>query len=389
MMSINSKYNLIPESLKRLLRKTSFYRKRLIRNRTIVKLRDVDTILNEAPALLFEKKIIKKPKVAIIKTQTSLDFDEYVNPKASWLRYERFCKKNDIHYEFYDVTKSDWLEKARYFDVFVCHTESDPSYQEMIESKIYILERILGKHCFPSFHEVWQYENKNRAHYLYQYYGMSSIPTLVTNSKDEAYDIVKRIKYPFISKTTIGSSSTGVEKVNTVQRAEKLISKSFGVNGLKTQYPYQNQKDYLYLQTFIDDATYDLRIMLVGNKAFGYYRYPNKGDFRASGAGNTEKKAIPYDALKLAIDARSKLNSRQMGVDLLFSQKYNQYYIIETSLFNQIDTPEQLVIDGVPGYYDITDVNNIVFKEGRFWVQELVLRDVINEWVDLYQNKKN
>ena len=69
-----------------------------------------------------------------------------------------------------------------------------------------------------------------------------------------------------------------------------------------------------------------------------------------------------------------------MGVDMLYSEKHKKYYIIETSLFNQIDTPVQLEIDGVPGYYDISDKNNITFREGKFWVQELVLRDVIEEW---------
>lgn len=118
----------------------------------------------------------------------------------------------------------------------------------------------------------------------------------------------------------------------------------------------------------MEDATFDLRIMLIGDMAFGYYRYPNKGDFRASGAGNFEKKSIPLDALKLAIEIRDKLQSRQLGVDLLYSEKYSQYFIIETSLFNRIDSPSQLEINGSSGYYDISDINNILFKEGRFWI---------------------
>ena len=114
--------------------------------------------------------------------------------------------------------------------------------------------------------------------------------------------------------------------------------------------------------------------------AFGYYRYPIKGDFKASGSGIFEKKAIPIDALKLAIEIRSKLQSRQIGVDLLYSEKYSQYFIIETSLFNQIDSCIQLEVDGKPGYYDITNINNICFKEGRFWIQELTLNSVVVQW---------
>jgi glutathione synthase/RimK-type ligase-like ATP-grasp enzyme len=381
---MKAKFNFIPESVKRILRKTGFYRKRFLRNRTAVKYFEVDIFLNEAPVLKLDVDLKKKPKVAIIKTQESLLGKDYVNPKASWLRYERFCKNNEITYGFLDITRSNWMDEAEKYDMIICHTESNPAYQEMIESKIYILENLMGKFCFPSYHEVWQYENKNRANYLYDYFRLPKIPTYVTQNREEAFELIEEVGYPFITKTTIGAASTGVRKIKTRSEAVKMINSIFCHNGLKTQYPYQRQKDYFYIQKFINDARFDLRIMLVGDMAFGYYRYPNQGDFRASGAGNYEKKAIPDDALRLAIDVRNKLNSRLMGIDLLYSETNKKYYIIETSLFNQIDTPEQLVIDGVPGYYDISDIDNIRFKEGKFWIQELILRDVILEWYDKY-----
>lgn len=377
---MKSKFNFIPKSVKEILRKTWLYKSYVIHNRIAVKYSDVDIFLNEAPVLKLEKEIKKKPRIAIIKTEESSVGKDYVNPKASWLRYERFCKNNDIPYGFLDITRSDWMEKAEMYDLIVCSTPSNPAYQEMIESKIYVLEKMMGKTCFPSYHEVWQYENKIRAYYLYDYYGLPNIPTYVTHNREEAFELIEKIGYPFIIKTTIGSGSTGVKKINSKHQAIKRINAIFSYKGLKTQYPYQRQKDYIYMQQFIDDATYDLRIMLVGNMAFGYYRYPNKGDFRASGAGNIEKKAIPEDALRLAIDIRNKLESRLMGVDLLYSNKLKRYLITETSLFNQIDTPVQLAIDGVPGYYDISDVNNIKFKEGKYWIQELTLRDIVLEW---------
>lgn len=352
----------------------------------MVKPLEVDAFINQAPPLSLEEELNKKPRVAIIKTQEIIKAEGYVNPKASWLRYERFCKNNDIPYGFYDITKSDWISKAEEFDIFVCHTEGTPSFQDMIEPKIYVLEKILGKLCFPSHHEIWQYENKVRAQYLYQSFRLPFIPTQVTYSEQEAYDIIENIDYPFITKTTIGAGSTGVKKVNTKKEARNLIKKIFGPRGLKTQFLYQRQKNYFYIQKFIDDATFDLRIMLVGNMAFGYYRYPDVGDFRASGAGNFEKKAIPLDALQLAIEIRNKLKSRQMGVDLLYSEKHKQYFIIETSLFNQIDTPAQLSINGIPGYYDISNANNISFKEGKFWLQELILRDIVLEWNGMSKN---
>lgn len=379
----NKLINSIVYPTKKLLKKTSFYTKSLVANKSIMSFSDIDCFLDEAPALLLNISLSRKPHIGIVKTQSLNIKDGYENPKASWLRYVRFCKNNDISYGFYDIKKSDWLEEASKYDIVICHTEGSPAYQEMIESKIYVLEKALNKMCFPSFHEVWQYEDKNRSNYLYQIYKLPTISTLVTHSEEEALEIVEKSDYPFITKTTIGAGSSGVQKINSKKKANSLIRKIFSKNGLRSQYLYQNQKDYFYYQKFISDATFDLRIILVGDMAFGYYRYPNKGDFRASGAGNFEKKAIPSDALKIAVGIRDKLQSRQMGVDLLYSEKHEQYFIIETSLFNQIDTPIQLEVNGESGYYDVSDITNISFKEGKFWIQELVLNDVVTQWSNL------
>lgn len=373
---------------KKILKKSKFYANWLIKNKRIMTFSEINDFVNDAPILKLKKDLTKKPNIGIVKSQSVNIKDGYENPKASWLRYERFCKNNDIPYSFYDIEKSDWLERAKSYDIIVCHTEDSPSYQDMIESKIYILDKVLNKTCFPSFHEVWQYEDKNRSHYLYKNYNLPTIPTLVTHDEREALKITEEGEYPFITKTSIGSGSSGVHKINTKKHSKNIIHKIFSKKGLSTQYLYQNHKNYFYHQKFIDDATFDLRIILVGDMAFGYYRYPNKGDFRASGAGNFEKKAIPIDALKLAIEVRNKLQSRQMGVDLLYSKKHAQYFIIETSLFNQIDSPIQLEVDGRPGYYDISDVNNILFKEGKFWIQELVLRDIVTQWSEPFDSLK-
>ena len=59
---MNSKYQFIPESVKRILRNTGFYRKRSLRNKTAVKYSEVDSFLNEAPVLKLDVNLKKKPK---------------------------------------------------------------------------------------------------------------------------------------------------------------------------------------------------------------------------------------------------------------------------------------------------------------------------------------
>lgn len=375
---MKSKFKSIPVSILELIKKTPIYKSYLIKSNKIVKYKNAKTILDTAPELLLERPISPKPKIGIVRDPVMID--DYVSASASWLRYERFCISNSIEYEFYDVFRSDWIANAKRFDIILWSTSSTPSIQYIAESKIYILEKVMQKFCFPSFDEVWQYEDKIRSNFLYQCLDIQTIPTLITNSKSEALVMLRKIHYPIITKTKIGSSSSGVQQIRSKRSAIKRVGKIFSYKGLKTQYRDQNQKDYFYIQKFVKNSGFDLRVIIVGNRAFGYYRYPNNGDFRASGSGIVEKKALPKDALLLAIEVRNKLGSRQLGVDMLYSEDDNKYLVIETSLFNQIDTPEQLFIDGKPGYYDISDPEKIVFVEGRFWVQELLLSDLISQW---------
>ncbi|MDO5104869.1 RimK family alpha-L-glutamate ligase [Capnocytophaga sp.] len=351
----------------------NFYLKRGV----ILDAQKIEERLNQAPALFLKSPLTKKIKVGIVKDGI-VNIEGYAHRNSSWIFYEKFLKNNQIDYQFYDIYKHDWLEVATELDIIMWHTYSSPIDMYIAESKIYVLEKILKKTCFPSFHEVWQYEDKNRAIYMYKALGLPLIPTVISNSKTDALSLAEKSSYPMIYKTYIGSSSKGVTKVNSLSQSKRIIGKIFSHKGLETVYPYFRQKDTVLFQEFIADAQYDLRIMMIGNKAFGYYRYPKKNDFKASGAGIYEKKEIPKEALKIALEIKNKLNSRLMGVDLLFCNKSNQYKIIETSLFNQVDTPEQLVINGTAGYYD-TSTDNFEFKPGKFWIHELVMEHIIEE----------
>ena len=377
---MRSNYILKPIILSK-LKNTKLYRSRIIKKGIVLKYNEITEYQNQAPPIisnLNREYRIKSPTVGIVRN--GLRFDDYVYKNASWLFYERYLKNNNIKYEYYDIFKSNWIEEAKKYDIIMWRVNSTPVELNIAQSKIYILEKIMGKLTFPSFHEIWQYENKSRASYLYRIYQLPAIETFVTNSSLEAAASMDNYNFPIVAKSDTETSSSGVEKIDNVRKAEKYVKEAFSVRGRRTIYPYIRQKDYILFQEFIEDAQYDLRIIIIGNKAFGYYRYPNKGDFRASGAGNYEKKAIPYDAIRIAINVKNCMKSRLMGIDLLYSNKRRKYFIIESSLFNQIDTPEQLIVDGNPGYYDITDPNIIVFKPGRFWIHELVMDEIIHEW---------
>lgn len=329
--------------------------------------------LEKADKVLLDKTLPKDFLVGLVNINNSYEDLGLVRERDYYPKYERFLKSNHISYDFYNPLLSNWIEKAKKFDLIVWHTSSDPSTQEIAEGKIYLLEK-MGVKCFPSFNEVWSYENKIRANYLYELYGLPSIPTFISHSKEEALEYLDNTSFPIISKISTGSASYGVDKIDNLKEGKKLVEQAFSYKGKETYFKYLSQKDYVYFQEFIDDATYDLRVICIGDELLGYYRYPNKGDFRASGAGNYEKKAIPTEALDLAYRVRETFGATCLATDFVYSEKRNQFLIIESSIFIGVDTCEQLSINGVPGKYIRKADGDYEFVAGRFWIQELALK---------------
>lgn len=356
-----------------------YYVKKLVDQGAVVSLKNLNSILDEADKVLLQKPLKTKFFVGLVKDGDRSE--GFVNKRAYYPKYERFLKNNDIEFAYYDIFNMDWQEKAKNYDVVIWHTDSDPATQETAINKIYVLEKLMGIKCLPSFDEIWTYENKVNAHYLYKHFNLPEIPTVVSHSKADALEYAEKANYPIISKLSTGSASFGVEKIKNKSEGIKLINKVFSYRGEKTYFPFQRQKNYILFQNFIEDATYDLRIMVIDDKLLGYYRYPNEGDYKASGAGNYEKKPIPPQALDLAYKVKQLFGANFLATDLLFSKKQNKYFIIESSIFIGVDGCEQLIIDGTPGYYKRISDGEYVFMEGKYWVQELTLSYFFSELI--------
>lgn len=367
--------------LKRLLRASLILRKQelieLHKKKAIFHISEMDKYLQVASPVVLQQTV-GELSVGLVKDLDYLESADYVPVRADWPKYERFLRNNNIHYSFFDIRSSRWMEEARKFDVIIWHPFSSPASRDEAENKIYLLEKILNKKCYPKFDDIWGYENKIRSYYLNSVYGLPVVPTFITNSKNEAIDFVKKSEYPLISKISTGSASRGVLKIGDKNSALKLVKRCFSPKGRLTYWRYLRQKNYVYLQQFINDANYDLRIIVVGNMVFGYFRYPKDNDFRASGSGILEKKDLPEEAMLLAVEAKIKYNSLCLAVDMLYSERGKNYYIVETSIFFGIDTSEQLIVNGKAGYYEYEN-GKFKFIEGKYWIQELVLKEFFNK----------
>jgi hypothetical protein len=168
----------------------------------------------------------------------------------------------------------------------------------------------------------------------------------------------------------------GVELVRDEAHARKIVNQAFSPAGRPTHVLYRNQKNSVYFQQFVPNDGYDVRVMITGNLAFGLYRKVPVGDFRASGMKMIEMRALPEEAVRIAWKANQLIQSPLLVVDMVRGLD-GQYTIVEFSPISQMEKPERLVVDGVPGVYHIDEDGHLHFEPMRVWVYELALREFL------------
>ena len=310
---------------------------------------------------------VAKPLFAIIK-----DYQKY----PRWTKYVRFLESNSFPYEFFDLGSHDWLEKATKFDIFVGILSCEPYHLQEMRRKYFVLETYLGKKCFPSTPHILLYEDKTLEAYISEACDIPFARTYVSNDQQDALCLTERLHYPIIHKMDPGSGSVGVEMVPDRNQARKIVQQAFSVSGRATHSLYFRQKNSVYFQDYVENDGYDIRVIVVGRWAFGYYRRVPDGDFRASGMNIIEKRELPAEAVRIAWRTNEIIKSPMLVVDLVHGLD-GRYSIIEFSPVCQMEKPAQLAVNGIPGAYILEDDGSISFREGKFWVHELALRQFL------------
>jgi glutathione synthase/RimK-type ligase-like ATP-grasp enzyme len=349
--------------------KSAFYA-RIRQNFPMAKMSYIDDSLQmpEAEKVIIDwPKGIEKPVVGLIK-----DFEHY----PRWTKFKRFLENNSFPYKYYDLHAVDWIEKAAKIDVFLGIVSNEFYHLEEMRKKYYFLEKILGKSCFPSFDHIFLYESKTLEAYFSKAMGIPFAPTYIYNDEIKATQAIEKLEFPLISKTDPTSGSMGVEWVRDKKQGQTIIKHAFSNKGRPTYSPYFRQKNYVYFQKYIENDGYDIRVIVIGDYFFGYYRKVLTGDFRASGMNMVEKRALPEDALRLSRAVYEKIKSPILVVDMVHSTD-GSYYIVEFSPACQIETPEQLRVNGLPGVYIYQNDASFQFKPGKYWVHELALKEFL------------
>lgn len=318
-------------------------------------------------------------------------------------RWVAYCKDRSIPYKIVDCYKNDIIQQLQDCSALMWQfNHADPKATLFARQLLYSVAE-MGKKVFPDFKTVWHFDDKLGQKYLLEAIGAPLVPSYVFYTKKEALDWVAATNFPKVFKLRGGAGSANVQLVHTKKAATALVKKAFG-RGFSQYDAWPNfkgrlrkfkkgqtafidvckgfarlfyttdfakvagrEKGYIYFQDFIEKNDSDIRIIVIGEKAFAMKRMVRENDFRASGSGITfyNRELFNIESVKTSMELTRRLNAQCLAFDFVY--KDGQQYILEISYGFATK-----IYDACEGYWD----KDLIWHEGSFvpqqWMVDLV-----------------
>lgn len=329
--------------------------------------------------------------------------DRHSSFSERWIAY---CKKHNIEYKIVNAYASNIIEQVQEYDAFIWHHQQSILTDTLIAKQILMALEHAGIKVFPNFYTGWHFDDKIAQKYLLEAIDAPLVTSYVFFDKDKAMDWVGKIDFPIVFKLRGGAGSANVKLVKTKKEAKKLVKKAFGrgfeqfdrwgymqerINRFRagrenltgilkgigrllisTKYSREQhrEKGYIYFQDFIPGNDSDIRVIVIGNRAFAVKRLIRNNDFRASGSGLVvyDREEIDQSCIQLAFDLNISLKAQSIAYDFVFDNKNNPL-LLEISYGFSVEP-----YDYCPGFWD-SDLN---WHEGSFNPQAWIIEDLIN-----------
>lgn len=296
----------------------------------------------------------------------------------SYLKYVTACDEAEIPYEIVDILAADWVERIRKSDCdgFLARPPCD--FQErksMYDERLYFLSHMMGRRLYPSYDELFIYENKRAVSYFLDIHNFPHPQTNVFVRKADAITHMETCDLPVVFKSNIGASATQVQVVRDRAQGMSIIQQVFGrihpelavgfigyhFKGIPVPLVGRMQRHYVIMQEFIP-IKWEWRIIKIGKSYFGHRRLL-KGDF-ASGAKIFAWGAPPEELLWLVKKVCDTGNFDSISMDV-FETLDGHFLINELQSIFGSQEASQMRIDDRPGRYVLVD-GRFVFEEGVF-----------------------
>lgn len=222
---------------------------------------------------------------------------------------------------------------------------------------------------FPNRSTIWHFDDKIAQYYLLRTAQIPTPKTWILWSHQEAKNFIFSANFPLVLKLKSGIVSRNVQLIHSAHEAMQAAKALFGygmynlppeimfrwtlkrirealrvLRSEKTDEDFH--KGYLLFQEFLPNNDFDIRITVIGNRAFAFRRFNRPNDFRASGSGRIDwdHTQIPEDAIQLAFQTAKTLRCQSLAVDIL--RRNDQPVIAEISYYY-----EGWAVEKCPGHW--------------------------------------
>ena len=321
-----------------------------------------------------------------------------------WIKY---CEEKKIPFKIVCCYDNDIISQLHDCEALMWHHHHAILKDVLISKQLLFSLQQSGKKVFPDFNTNWHFDDKLGQKYLLESINAPLVPSHIFFDKFHANKWIDSTTFPKVFKLRGGAGAVNVELVTTEIHARKIVDIAFGkgflhydrwkilkekigkmrlgqsnfadvIKGtarfvIPTEY-YQmreHDKGYVYFQDFIANNDCDIRVIVIGDRAFAIKRLVRENDFRASGSGKIEYERNNFDdqTIRLAFQVSKKLNIQVCAFDFVFDHDSNPL-IVEISFGFSMSGYFNCV-----GYWDST----LNFFSGPFnpygWMVDLVWRE--------------
>lgn len=276
-----------------------------------------------------------------------------------WIEH---CKKKHIDYKLVNAYDNDIVEQIRDCNAFMWHHHHTDYRDNLFAKQLLFSLQVSGIKVFPDFNTGWHFDDKVGQKYMLEAIDAPLVPSYVFYTKKEAMQWIEHTEFPKVFKLRGGAGSHNVMLAHNSSEAIRFIKNAFGkgfsqknihhllsddmlkfksgkvsifyiIKDIAAFYLKQEtfrkmssrEKGYVYFQEFIPNNTFDIRVCVIGDKAFAIKRMVREHDFRASGSGNIiyAKAEIDERCIKIAFDISSRLKLQCVGMDFVLDKDNN------------------------------------------------------------------
>lgn len=320
-----------------------------------------------------------------------------------WLEY---CRQQGIDHYTVNCFDCDIVEHLRSADALMWHITHGVSRDVILGAHLVRALEAMGLVVFPSSATFWHYDDKLAQKYLLEAVEAPLVPTYIFYGLQEAIDWIDQASFPKVFKLRRGAGSQNVRLVRTADEARGLVKRCFGqgfkpVASILADGPVKlkkhrqrgdvaatlkrlpatlkniynanrmlpREKGYALFQEFLPGNTYDTRITVIGDRAFGFTRNVRKNDFRASGSGSIDYdlKRVGLDCVETAFAVARRIGAQSICFDFVRDAD-GRPKIVEISYMYLAGPVHQCV-----GHWD----SCVKWHEGHIWPQDAILEDLL------------